>query len=183
MKFKRNITITLACFLSESMICLIPMLLIFFLVFAPKKYNEFILGIFLGIPIIIMILNVFLYLLSLIFKMFQRLTITINHNHMIVKNKNSSKTIYYKDIKGISYDLGSMPSRTNTQSSELVLFGENYSTLVSIKNPSLIMTHLIKKKCKHIKVSYYNSKRFLYEFLISLGVTLLILALNLSGII
>lgn len=183
MKFKRNLTITLACILSESLISFIPMLLIMFFVLMPEKSNEFIPGVLLGIPMIIVIINIFLYLLGLIFKIFQKLIITINQDHMIIENKNSIKTIYYKDIKGITYDLGTLPSRTSSQDSELVIFGENYSTLVSIKNPSLLMTHLIKRKCKHIKVSYYHSKRLLYMVLISIGVTGLLLVLRFFGII
>ena len=55
-----------------------------------------------------------------------------------------------------------------------MLFDKDYKQLLSINNPPIIMVHLIRKKCKHTKVSYYHNKRFLYLLLLINGIVLLI---------
>ena len=55
-----------------------------------------------------------------------------------------------------------------------MLFDKYYKQLLSLNNPSIIMVHLIRKKCRHAKVSYYYNKRFLYLLLLINGIVLLI---------
>lgn len=58
-----------------------------------------------------------------------------------------------------------------------MLFDKDYKQLLSINNPSIIMVHLIRRKCKHAKVSYYHNKSFLYLLLLIKGIVLLIFTL------
>lgn len=58
-----------------------------------------------------------------------------------------------------------------------MLFDKDYRQLLSINNPSIIMAHMIKRKCKHTKTSYYHNKSFLYLLLLIKGIVLLIFTL------
>lgn len=61
----------------------------------------------------------------------------------------------------MTYDFGYL-ERFNTSPSQLVLFDKDFKELLSIKNPSIIMVHMLKKRCKNVKMNYYNHKRILY---------------------
>ena len=97
----------------------------------------------------------------------------VNAECLVIKTKIQNKEINYDEIKGITYDYGDL-TKFNTKPSQLVLFDKDYKQLLSINNPSIIMVHLIRRKCKHAKVSYYHNKRFLYLLLLINGIVLLI---------
>ena len=143
--FKRNITITLACVITECLISLIPAIFMFYLFFMMDKIGE-IFSTLLVIPYLILIINVVLIIISFIAQRFV-------------------KEINYKEIVGITYDYGDL-TKFHTKPSQLILFDKEYNELLSVNNPSIIMVHMIKKKCKHAKVGYYHNKRFLYILLI-----------------
>ena len=84
---------------------------------------------------------------------------------MVVKTKTTTTEIKYSVINVITYDFGDL-TKFNTKSSQLVLFDKDYKQLLSVNNPSIIMVHLIRKKCRHVKISYYHNKRFLYLLLL-----------------
>ena len=57
MWFKRNITITLACVITEILISLVPMILFIYLFFMIDKINE-IFSTLLIIPLMILVINI-----------------------------------------------------------------------------------------------------------------------------
>ena len=69
MGFKRNITITLACVITECLISLIPMIFLIYLFFMIDKMGE-ILSTLLLVPFLILIVNVILFIISLIAQLF-----------------------------------------------------------------------------------------------------------------
>lgn len=172
MGFKRNITITLACVITECLISLIPMIFMIYLFFMMDKIDE-IFSTLLIVPYFILIINVILIIISFIAQIFIKTKYYVNAECLVIKTKTQNKEINYDEIKGITYDYGDL-TKFNTKSSQLVLFDKDYKQLLSINNPSIIMVHLIRRKCKHVKVSYYHNKRFLYLLLLINGIVLLI---------
>lgn len=172
MGFKRNITITLACVITECLISLIPMIVMIYLFFMMDNISE-IFSALLAIPYFILIINVILIVISFIAQIFIKTKYYVNDDCLVIKTKTKIKKINYNEIGGIAYDYGDL-TRFNTKPSELVLFDKEYNQLLSIDNPSIIMVHLIRKKCKYVKVRYYHNKRFLYLLLLINGIVLLI---------
>ena len=172
MGFKRNITITLACVITECLISLIPMIFIIYLFFMMNKVDE-IFSTLLIVPYFILIINVILIIISFIAQIFIKTKYYVNAECLVIKTRTQNKEINYDEIKCITYDYGDL-TKFNTKSSQLVLFDKDYKLLLSINNPSIIMVHLIRRKCKHAKVSYYHNKRFLYLLLLINGIVLLI---------
>lgn len=171
MGFKRNITITLACVISECLISLIPTIFMIYVFFMMDIIGE-IFYTLLIIPYLILIFNVVLIIISLFAQIFIKTKYYVKKEYLIIKTKNSVKKIKYSEIAGITYDFGDL-TKFNTKPSHLALFDKEYKLLLSINNPSIILVHMIKKKCKNIKVSYYHNKRFLYLLTLINGVTLL----------
>ncbi len=176
MGFKRNITITIACVITECLICLIPMIFMIYLFFGFDKINE-LFSTLLIVPFLILMTNVILIIISFISQIFIKTKYYVNDECLVIKTKINNKKINYNEISYIRYDYGDM-DRFNTKPSELVLFDKNYKQLLSVKNPSIIMVHLIRKKCRHVKVSYYHNRRFLNLLLLTNGAFLLILIFN-----
>ena len=172
MGFKRNITITLACVITECLISLIPMIFMIYLFFMMDKIDE-IFSTLLIVPYFILIINVILIIISFIAQIFIKTKYYVNAECLVIKTKTQNKEINYDEIKGITYDYGDL-TKFNTKPSQLVLFDKDNKQLLSINNPSIIMVHLIRRKCKHAKVSYYHNKRFLYLLLLINGIVLLI---------
>ena len=172
MGFKRNITITLACVITECLISLMPMIFMIYLFFMIDKIDE-IFSTLLIVPYFILIINVILIIISFIVQIFIKTKYYVNAECLVIKTKTQNKEINYDEIKGITYDYGDL-TKFNTKTSKLVLFDKDYKQLLSINNPSIIMVHLIRRKCKHAKVSYYHNKRFLYLLLLINGIALLI---------
>ena len=172
MGFKRNITITLACVITECLISLMPMIFMIYLFFMIDKIDE-IFSTLLIVPYFILIINVILIIISFIVQIFIKTKYYVNAECLVIKTKTQNKEINYDEIKGITYDYGDL-TKFNTKTSQLVLFDKDYKQLLSINNPSIIMVHLIRRKCKHAKVSYYHNKRFLYLLLLINGIALLI---------
>ena len=171
MGFKRNITITLACVITECLISLIPMIFMIYLFFMMDKIDE-IFSTLLIVPYFILIINVILIIISFIAQIFIKIKYYVNAECLVIKTKTQNKEINYDEIKGITYDYGDL-TIFNTKPSQLVLFDKDYKQLLSINNPSIIMIHLIRRKCKYAKVCYYHNKRFLYLLLLINGIVLL----------
>ena len=172
MGFKRNITITLACAITECLISLIPMIFMIYLFFMMDKIDE-IFSTLLIVPYFILIINVILIIISFIAQIFIKTKYYVNAECLVIKTKTQNKKINYDEIKGITYNYADL-TKFNTKPSQLMLFDKDYKQLLSINNPSIIMVHLIRRKCKHAKVSYYHNKRFLYLLLLINGIVLLI---------
>ncbi|MCM1260331.1 MAG: hypothetical protein NC222_05185 [Staphylococcus sp.] len=125
------------------------------------------------VPYFILIINVILIIISFIVQIFIKTKYYVNGECLVIKTKTKVKEINYNEIVNITYDFGDL-TRFNIKPSQLVLFDKDYKQLLSINNPSVIMVHLIRKKCKHAKVSYYHNKRFLYLLLLINGIVLFI---------
>ena len=164
MRFKRNITITIACVITECLISLMPAIFILYIFFMIDKFDG-ILSSLLIIPYLILITNVILFIISLIAQIFLKTKYCVNKESIVVIKKDNAKTIKYSEISSIVYDFGDI-TKFNTQPSQLILFNEENKPLLSVNNPSIIMVCMIIKKCKNIKVGYYNSKRFIYLLLL-----------------
>lgn len=166
-KYKKNITVQLACILTESLICSIPM--VFILLFlVPAGLAETFECILMAL-IMIVVINLFLYIISLIAKLFIKAIYIINNNDLIIQKNNKERIIDLKSVNFITYDLGELK-----QPSKLVLFDKDYKELLAIENPPLMMVAHIKKKCYFARVSYYNSKRFLFLLLLYCGIAVVI---------
>ena len=163
MGFKRNITITLACVITECLISLIPMIFLIYLFFMIDKMGE-ILSTLLLVPYFILIINVILIIISFIAQIFIKTKYYVKDKSLVIKTKTKNKEINYDEINGITYDYGDL-TKFHTKPSQLVLFDKDYKQLLSINNQPIIMVHLIRRKCKHAKVSYYHNKRFLYFYI------------------
>lgn len=176
-KYKKNITIKVACVFTEFMISMALMILIMFLFLEPKRLTEYYKAVLL---LIVMILgfNLFLFLISLIGRIFIKTTYIIDNDILIVQNKDNNKVVDLREVKAITYDLGEI-SRYGNHPTLLVLFDNDYNYLISIENPPLSMVLCIKKKCNYASISYYNSKRFLFIILVSIAVAVV---LGLMGI-
>ena len=164
MEFKRNVTSTLACVITECLISLIPMICMIYLFFMMDKIDE-IFSTLLIVLYFILITNVILIIISFIAQIFIKTKYYINDECLVVKTKTTTTEIKYSVINVITYDFGDL-TKFNTKSSQLVLFDKDYKQLLSVNNPSIIMVHLIRKKCRHAKISYYHNKRFLYLLLL-----------------
>lgn len=170
MVFKKNITITIACVITECLISMIPAIFIIYGFFFSDKFDE-IFSTLLIVPYFILITNVVLIIVSLISQIFVKTKYYINKQTLVVKN-NSVVEIKYSDIASITYDFGYL-IRHNPRPSQLVLFDKDFKQLLAVNNPSIIMVHLLKKRCKNAKTSYCNHKRLLYLLALINGVVLL----------
>lgn len=172
MGFKRNITITIACVITECLLSLIPSILIIYIFFMLDRIKE-IFTTLLIVPYLIVIINAVLIIISLISQVFMKTKYYVNKESLLIKNKDKIKEIKYDTITSIAYDFGDL-TKFNTKPSQIVLFDKDFNELLSINNPSIIMVHMIKKKCKNAKTSYYHNKKFLFLFAIINGIVLLI---------
>ena len=148
------------------------MIFMIYLFFMIDKMGE-ILSTLLLVPYFILIINVILIIISFIAQIFIKTKYYVKDKSLVIKTKTKNKEINYDEINGITYDYGDL-TKFHTKPSQLVLFDKDYKQLLSINNSPIIMVHLIRKKCKHAKVSYYHNKRFLYLLLLINGIVLLI---------
>lgn len=170
-KYKKNITIKIACVSTEFMICVIPMVLIMFLFLSPERLTEFF-WIILTMLVLIIVFNLFLYLISIIGKLFIKTTYIINEDKLIVNGK-KLKNIDLLQVEAITYDLGEL-SKYGRNPSKLVIFDKDYKELLTIENPPLMMVVHVRKKCQRAKISYYNSKRILFFLVLCSGIAIAI---------
>lgn len=124
MGFKRNITITLACVITECLISLIPMIFLIYLFFMIDKMGE-ILSTLLLVPFLILIVNVILFIISLIAQLFIKTKYYVKSECIVIKTKTKNKEINHDEINGITYDYGDL-TKFHTKSSQLVLFDKDY---------------------------------------------------------
>lgn len=162
MTFKRNITITIACIITECLLSLIPTIFMIYIFFLPDRISEIFSTLFI-VPYFIFIANIALIIISLVAKVFINTKFYIKKETFVVKKNDYVMEIRYTEIAGLTYDFGDL-SKFNARPSRLVLFDENYKPLISINNPSIIMVQKLKNKCKHVTPSYDHNKRFLYLF-------------------
>ncbi len=172
MGFKRNITITIACVITECLLSLIPSIFIIYIFFMLDRIRE-IFTTLLIVPYLIVFINAVLIIISLISQVFMKTKYYVNKESLLIKNKDKIKEINYDTITNITYDFGNL-IKFNTKPSQIILFDKAFKELLSINNPSIIMVHMLKKKCKNAKMSYYHSKRFLYFAALINGIILLI---------
>ena len=92
MGFKKNITITLACVITEFLISLIPMIFMIYLFFMMDKIDE-IFSTLLIVPYFILIINVILILISFIAQIFIKTKYYVNAECLIIKTKTQNKKI------------------------------------------------------------------------------------------
>lgn len=175
MKFKKNITVTLACIITECLISLLPIIFMIYLFFIQNKINEMFLTL-LVIPYLIILINICLFIISLIAGLFIKTSYFVEKDFLIVKTKNSESKIMYKYIFGITYDFGDL-TKFNTKPSQLILFDKEFKQLISIYNPSITMVYIIKKRCKNSEIEYYHNKRFLFLFSLINGISFIFLLL------
>ena len=158
MKFKRSLCAALICYYTEFFTGLTPILIMINLVLVDNKILAFFYS-FLIYIIFILVVNLIPMTILLIAKIFMRTKFYVNDDCLVIKTKTESREIKYAEIGGITYfdytDLG----RGVDPPPKLVLFDKDNKQLLSISEPSIIMIHLIKKKCKHIKVKYCNNKK------------------------
>lgn len=175
MVFKRNITITLACIITECLISLVPMIIMLYIFFMMDKINELFYTLLI-VPYFILLINAILIVISLIAKSFIKTKYYVNKECLVIKEKDKVDKINYEKIFGITYDFGDL-TKFNTKPSKLVLFDKEYKPLLSVNSPSIIMVYMIRKKCKNTRISYYHNKRFLFLFTLINGISLLVLTL------
>ncbi len=181
MRFKRNITVTLSCIITECLLSLIPTILILCIFLLPNEFNE-IISTLLIVPYFILIINFVLLIITLISRLFIKTTYYLKDDSLEVVSPKKQYEIHYHEIYAITYDLGDLTKFRN-HSSQLVLFDKEFKELLSVNNPPIVMVHLLKRKCQNAKVSYYHGKRFLYLTVLINGtamITLLALLLFVS---
>ena len=86
--FKRNITITLACVLTECLISLIPVIFMIYLFFMIDKIGE-IFSTLLLVPYFIFIINAILIIISLIAQLFIKTKYYVKKECLIIKTSNN----------------------------------------------------------------------------------------------
>ncbi len=172
MTFKRNITFTLASSFTEWMISFMPAILIMVLIIRPEELEEALYSIWL-LPLFAVMVNMFLLLISLLAGIFMRTRYVVKDGTITKISKKEVIRIPYEAVDSIHFDLG-MLWKYGSIPSELVLCDKKDKILLSVKNPSVTMVHLIRKKCKIRKVHYENGKRFLWSFLLMNGAALVV---------
>lgn len=172
MKFKRNPTATIACVVNECLLSLIPAIVIVYVFFIPNQINE-LLSTLVIIPYFAFILNVVLIFISLISGIFIKTKYCIGKEALTVEQRDNVKEIKYDEIASITYDYGNVFSQFNRTPSQLVLFAKDGKRLLTVKNPSITMTHVIRKKCKHSEVCFEHNNRILFFLSLINGIVLL----------
>lgn len=181
MKFKRNLTVSFACGLSEFYISLVPALFIVGLSLKFATFTELFKIAICYTPIILFVSNAFIYIISLILQCFQKMTITLKNECLVIENNGVLSTICYKDITNISFYLGDLYKAVATPVT-LRLYCKENKVSFEVTNPSLIMTHLIKKKCPNAKINHIGLKRILHFLVCSTIAGIVIVILEHFGI-
>lgn len=171
MKFKRNPTVTIACVITECLLCLVPAILMAYFFFIPDQINK-LLSTLAVIPYLVLILNIILIVISLILGIFIKTKYYVGKETLAVQRKDDIKEIKYNEIARIIYDFGNIFSQFNRTPSQLVLFAENGKRLLTVKNPSITMVHFLRKKCENAEVHFEHNKRILFFLALVNGVTL-----------
>ena len=114
-----------------------------------------------------------LWIISLISQIFIKTKFYVNKEALVIKRRNDLEEINYSEIANMTYDFGDL-TKFNTRPSQLVVFDKDFKQLLSINNPSIIMVHILKKRCKNVEMRYYHNKRFLYFLALINGIVLLI---------
>ncbi len=173
MVFKRNVTITVACLFNELLLSFIPSIFIVYIFFFLDKISEIYLAL-LVVPLMMVVFDVVLLIISFICQIFMKTKYYVGKDSLIVQEKEKTKEINYNEITDISYDFGRLGIPADTTSSQLVLFCKDSKEMLTINSPSIIMTHIIRKRCKNAKTCYYNNKRLLFFLALTNGIVLVV---------
>lgn len=173
MGFKKNITVTVACVITECLLSLVPAITIIYLFFMPDKLSDIFSTLFI-IPYVILIINVILLIISIIARLFIHTKYFVGEEKLTIISRKGSTGISYNEISAIAYDFGDL-NKWHAKASQLVLLGKDSKQLLTISNPPIILVRKIKAKCKNIKINYYHNKRFLY-LLSLINVTILLIS-------
>ena len=176
MWFKRNPTATVALVINECLLSLVPAIIILYLFFMPYQMNEF-LSTLLIVPYLALLINAVLIVISLFAGIFIKIKYRVGTEALVVERKYSVREIKYDEIASITYDLGYIFSQFNRTPSQLILFGRDGKQLLVVENPSVIMVHLLRKKCKDSVVYLENKKRILFFLALINGLVMLFGAL------
>jgi hypothetical protein len=171
--------------MNEMYISLIPMIFVIGIFTDSFSFIDMLIEFSGSFLIILFVFNTFLFLLGMLFKVFQRLTVTLEDDYMVIENKGTSSTVYYREIECMSLDMGTL-SRTHSTPMVLELYGakteRGREVLLTLTSPPIIMIHLIRKKCPNVQMSYFNSKRIFWMMGISTAVAILIVVCASLGI-
>jgi len=159
-------TVSFACHLSETALCLIPMFLTLGFAVDSNSFWAYCRDMFSVYAIALLIVNGLLLVLGLILSIFQKQSFTLGVDYILIESKGESSTVNYSDVNTVLFDLGKT-GRMSSRPMELILLGDKNKELLSITNPSLLMTHMIKKKCPGAKRTYQNSKKFVWYLILS----------------
>lgn len=176
MRFKRSLCSAIICYYTEFFTGLTPILIMVNLVLVDNK----ILALFYSFLIYIiftLVINLIPMTILLIAKIFMRTKFYVNDDCLVIKTKTESREIKYTEIGGITYFDYTYFGRRGDPKPELVLFDKDNNQLLLIDHPSVIMVHLIIKKCKHIKAKYINYKKSMLLTLLIINVITFIIYL------
>ena len=173
MMFKRNPTITIALVFTECMISLIPTMLIIYLFFVPEKIGELWSGLF-AVPYFLFIFNIILLVLSLFLTIFAKTRFRVGADNLRIQTKTNAKELAYSNISKITFDFGNIFSQFNRTPAQLVLSGNNGEVLLTVNNPSITMSYLIKRKCKKASVYFVHEKRIWFFMILINSITIIL---------
>ena len=169
MKFKKNITVKIGCIASEFLASCVPSILLITFLFTKSSLQDILLALFI-VPYFGVIVNFILALISIISSLFDKTYYKVHNDRLIVFDKGNSFEITYSEITSITLDFGSL-DKFNAQKMQLIIWGHDSKRLLTIDNPSLVMTNLLKKKSK-VPFNYLNQKRGLFIFILTNGIVL-----------
>ena len=170
MSLKKNITITIACIITECLLSLIPAILILYAFFG-DIIDENIFVVLAVVPLLIIVFNAVLFLISLFAKIFIKTTYIVEENYITKQSPHGTITVNFSEVHVITYDFGDL-SKWNGHPSQLSLFDKSCNLLLCIKNPPIALVYLVKKRCK-ATTNYYHAKRIIYLLLLINGLVLL----------
>lgn len=115
----------------------------------------------------------FLAVISLIGGFFLKKSYRLEGDCLLVCERNQMKTICYGKVAHCVFDFGCIRRYGGADDTELVLFDEEMKLLLNIKDPSLLMTILLWRKCPFAKKDYYNRGMILGYLVFFCGVVLI----------
>lgn len=168
--FKSNPTITVALVSTEFLISVIPAILIVYAFFA-HTINENIFAALAVVPLLIVILNVVLFLISLFARIFAKTTYIVEPDCITEQSTKYTVKVDLADVDTITYDLGNF-NKWNGHSSRLLLSDKNNNVMLSVKNPPVGLIHALKTRC-NCNFRCVNKKRFLFLLILTNALVLL----------
>lgn len=174
--FKSNATITVALVSTEFLVSVIPAILIIYAFFG-GTIKENIFATLAVVPVLIVVVNVVLFLISLIQRSFTKTTYTVHQDCITEQSAHGTVTVEFADVDAITYDLGNI-DKWDVHASRLLLSDKDYRLMLSVKNPPLGLIHALKTRC-NCNFRCVNKKRFLF-FLILINALVLLFCIAMS---